>query len=53
MQVTIYIPKDDELQWEFMKKSARDKNEGIGAYIINLDTERILRDEESKAGKKS
>lgn len=45
MQVTIYIPKDDEPQWEDMKEGANYLNIGIGAYIIRCDTVARRRDE--------
>jgi hypothetical protein len=43
MQITIYIQKDDEQQFEAMKEAAKEQKVGIGAYIVRLDTEARLR----------
>ena len=48
MQVTIYIPKEDEQQFEAMKRAAKEQKVGIGAYIVRLDTEARLRMDDDK-----
>ena len=48
MQVTIYIQQDDEQQFKAMKEAAKEQKIGIGAYIVQLDTEARLRSDDGR-----